>query len=76
MKTRLKRFAVVAGTSILLFGTALALLTSCEASPQPRVVQGIKIRVIEFEGHEYLAFDGNNHDSGVVHSESCPCKSK
>ena len=76
MSNRLKTFLVVAGTGLLLFGSVVALLTSGEASPQPIKIQGIDIRVIEFDGHEYLAFDGVNHDSGVVHSESCPCKSK
>ena len=76
MSNRLKTFLTVAVMGIVLFGSIVAILISCEASPQPREVQGIKIRVIEFEGHEYLAFDGSSHDSGVVHSESCPCKSK
>ena len=76
MSNRLKTFLVVAGMSLVLFGSVVALLTSCEAPPQPIKIQGIDIRVIKFDGHEYLAFDGVNHDSGVVHSESCPCKSK
>ena len=76
MSNRLKTFLTVAVMGIVLFGSIVAILISCEASPQPREVQGIKIRVIEFEGHEYLAFDGSSHDSGVVHSESCLCKSK
>ena len=76
MSNRLKTFLTVAVMGIVLFGSIVAILISCEAPPQPIKIQGIKIRVIEFDGHEYLAFDGVNHDSGVVHSESCPCKSK
>jgi hypothetical protein len=59
---------------------ALALgvaLVSCTSQRNPETeYPGGSIQVIKFEGHEYLSFDGNNYDGGVVHSESCPCKSK
>lgn len=29
---------------------------------------------IEIEGHEYIIFDGMRK-GGIIHSESCPCKS-
>jgi len=77
MSNRLKTFLTVAIMGVVLFGSIVAILISCsEAPPQPIKIQGIDIRVIKFDGHEYLAFDGVNHDSGVVHSESCPCKGK
>jgi hypothetical protein len=79
MKNRLKTFLVVAGTGLVLFGSVVALLTSCgtaPAGPKPVRVEGGNIQVIKFEGHEYLSFDGDNYNGGVCHSESCPCKSK
>ena len=81
MKKRFKRFAAVAGTSILLFGTALALLTSCGSDPGVAASERIQIsgqsgiRVVKFEGHEYLAYDMDRGGS-LCHSESCPCKTK
>ena len=57
----------------LALGVAVALV-SCRNSKTK--YDGGDIQVIKFEGHEYLDFDGNNYDGGVVHSESCPCKTK
>jgi len=60
----------------LVLGVAVALV-SCTSQRNPESkYPGGSIQVIKFEGHEYLSFDGNNYDGGVVHSESCPCKSK
>jgi hypothetical protein len=81
MKKRFKRFAAVAGMSILLFGTALALLTSCGSDPGVDASERIQIngssgiRVVMFKGHEYLAYDMDRGGS-LCHSESCPCKTK
>ena len=30
------------------------------------------VRVLKHDGHDYIIFEGG----GVVHSESCPCKTK
>ena len=62
---------------------ALALgvaLVSCNFTPDvksgERMQIGIEsgIRVVTFEGHEYLAYD-NDRGGSLCHSESCPCKS-
>lgn len=58
-----------------------ALMTSCgsdpgvEASERLKIGVGQGIRVVKFEGHEYLAYD-NDRGGSLCHSESCPCKSK
>jgi hypothetical protein len=60
----------------LALGVAVALV-GCTSQRNPETeYPGGSIQVIKFEGHEYLSFDGNHYDGGVVHSESCPCKSK
>jgi len=62
----------------LALGVALA---SCghdrEVAVSDRFQIGMSsgIRVIKFEGHEYLAYD-NDRGGSLCHSESCPCKSK
>ena len=56
------------------------VLVSCK-SPEVESTDRLKIdnlsniKVVKFEGHEYLAYDVNNGGS-LCHSESCPCKSK
>ena len=81
MKKRFKRFVAVAGTSILLFGAALAL-GSCSVDASVKrsesvtvAPDGSNITEVTFKGHEYLAFDCD-HGGSLCHSESCPCKSK
>ena len=32
------------------------------------------LKVIPFEGHDYLVLHRLNHGSSMVHSESCKCK--
>ena len=56
----------------LVLGVALV---SCGRS-QTKEVNGFyaNVDVVKFDGHEYLCISG--YSSGVVHSESCPCKSK
>lgn len=62
----------------LALGVAVAL-TSCGPDPgveaSERIQIGISqgIRVVKFEGHEYLAYD-NDRGGSLCHSESCPCK--
>jgi hypothetical protein len=57
------------------------VLTSCghdsELGVSDRLqINGVSgIRVVKFEGHEYLAYDMERGGS-LCHSESCPCKSK
>jgi len=57
------------------------VLTSCGHDPAVGVSDRLQIngesgiRVVKFEGHEYLAYDMERGGS-LCHSESCPCKSK
>ena len=50
-------------------------LVGC-GKPSTKEVNGVyaNVQVVEFEGHEYLSIQASAN--GVVHSESCPCKSK
>lgn len=61
----------------LVLGVALV---GCDR-PQTKEVNGFysNVDVVKFDGHEYLCISGYASGvgaSGVVHSESCPCKSK
>ena len=59
---------------VLVLGVALV---GCEIQKSDiHHVSGGNIRIFEFEGHEYLSFDGNSYNGGICHAESCPCKSK
>ena len=69
----MKKLALVLGVAVVL--------TSCGHDPAVDVpdrlqINGVSgIRVVKFEGHEYLAYDMERGGS-LCHSESCPCKSK
>ena len=56
----------------LVLGVALV---GC-GNPTTKEVNGIyaNVDVVKYDGHEYLCISG--YTAGVVHSESCPCKSK
>ena len=56
----------------LVLGVALV---GC-GSPTTKEVNGMyaNVDVVKYDGHEYLCISG--YTAGVVHSESCPCKSK
>ena len=63
----------------LVFGLAVAL-TSCTinrtevpASERMHIEGGASLRVVRFDGHEYIAFSRGGSGS-LCHSESCPCK--
>lgn len=61
--------------------TVAMCMSSCETKPdiQPTNEQRLSveesIKTIEFDGHQYLIYDGYKAGS-MCHSESCPCKSK
>ena len=65
---------------IVIAITAILILTSCghdsEVGVSDRFQIGASsgIRVIKFQGHEYLAYD-NDRGGSLCHSETCPCKS-
>lgn len=62
----------------LVFVVAVAM-TSCDTKPdiKPTNEQTLSveesIKTIEFDGHQYLIYDGYKAGS-MCHSESCPCK--
>ena len=66
---------------IIIAITAISILASCGHDPEVavssrvQVSSGCGIRVVKFQGHEYLAYDSGRGGS-LCHSESCPCKFK
>ena len=77
MKKRFNIFAVAVVGGILALGTFIALMIAY-APDRPATTEfvGGEITEVTYKGHVYLSFDGGNYNGGVVHSESCPCKSK
>ena len=77
----MKKFTLALGVAVVLWVVLVVILTSCGHDPAVDVSDRFQIngasgiRVVKFEGHEYLAFDGQRGGS-LCHSESCPCKSK
>lgn len=82
----MKKFIIPIAVAV----TVALAMTSCEAhemsddKPSTEMINARRYYVndanhsitpITFEGHEYLIYDGYNSGS-MVHSESCPCKSK
>ena len=63
----MKKLAVVLALGVALVGCS---------GPRTKEINGLytNVDVVKFDGHEYLCISG--YTSGVVHSESCPCKSK
>jgi len=63
----MKKLAVVLALGVALVGCG---------TPTTKEVNGFhaNVNVVKFEGHEYLCI--SSYTSGVIHSESCPCKSK
>lgn len=48
---------------------------SLEETEMERIQRKTKVVSIPYQGHEYLLiYYQPGHESGVVHSESCPCK--
>ena len=43
------------------------------ASERMHIEGGASLRVVRFDGHEYIAFSRGGSGS-LCHSESCPCK--
>jgi hypothetical protein len=63
----MKKLAVVLALGVALVGCG---------TPNTKEVDGFyaHVDIVKFDGHEYLCISG--YTTGVVHSESCPCKSK
>jgi hypothetical protein len=77
MKKRFNVFAVAVVGGILVLGTFIALLIAYTPDrPATTEFVGGTITEVTYKGHVYLSFDGGSYNGGVVHSESCPCKSK
>jgi hypothetical protein len=77
MKKRFNVFAVAVVGGILVLGTFIALMIAY-APERPATTEfvGGTVTEVTHKGHVYLSFDGSSYNGGVVHSESCPCKSK
>ena len=75
--------AFALGVALLVLVVALLLSPSGNSGPaelksskQFKTEEGSTVQIIQFEGHEYLAYDGISYEGGFCHSESCPCKNK
>ncbi len=76
----MKNLALVTGL-VLVTAMALALGITIYQMPSPKVPAsermhiegGASLRVVRFDGHEYIAFSRGGSGS-LCHSESCPCK--
>ncbi len=44
------------------------LLSACSEG-----VDVSKFQILEFNGHSYIAYDGENFDSGLLHNPDCKC---
>jgi hypothetical protein len=58
------------------------IITDARTSPDRKEIKSlggaggsIKLRLIKFQGHDYVVMDGYKQ-GGICHSESCPCKNK
>jgi hypothetical protein len=76
----MKKLALVFGL-VAAIGLALALGVIVYLAPKAEVPSselkqiegGSSLRVVRFDGHEYIAFHRGGSGS-LCHSESCPCK--
>jgi hypothetical protein len=76
----MKNLGLVIGLAVLS-ATAIALGVTIRLAPSPEVPSsktmhiegGASLRVVRFDGHEYIAFRRGSSGS-LCHSESCPCK--
>jgi hypothetical protein len=64
----------------ILFPSLILLLFSCNKETpielnEKNIIKNneLSIRTIEYDGHEYLYYDGHNTGS-ICHLESCKCK--
>lgn len=58
--------------NIVLF--IIVLLFACTLSGCDGGVDASRFQILEFNGHSYIAYDGNNFDSGLLHNPDCHCK--
>ena len=66
---------VVVITLALALGVIVYLAPKAEvpSSELKQIEGGSSLRVVRFDGHEYIAFHRGGGGS-LCHSESCPCK--
>lgn len=60
----------------LLLITLVLFVTGCEYKyKKPEVRYGAsEVFIVNVKGHDYVIFDGS-YKGGIVHAESCSCKS-
>lgn len=71
----MRKLAVVVAVALALGSCGGKTDSRLNVSSKIRVGVSSVIRVIKFEGHDYLAYNINKGGS-LCHSETCPCKSK
>jgi hypothetical protein len=60
----------------------LAIVYSCSEEREILPINEISVdgyhtlKVVPFEGHDYLVLHRMHHGSTIIHSESCKCKNK
>ena len=70
----MRKLAVVVAVALAL-GSCGKTDSRLNVSSRMRVGVTSVIRVVKFEGHDYLAYNINKGGS-LCHSETCQCKSK
>ena len=70
----MKKLALALGVALALGSCNTETDSRLNVSSKIQVTPSAVIRIVNFEGHEYLAYNINKGGS-LCHSESCPCKS-
>ena len=70
----MKKLALALGVALALGSCNTETDSQLNVSDSMRINGVALVRVVKFEGHEYLAYNVNKGGS-LCHSESCPCKS-
>lgn len=57
--------------ALLLPAAIVLLIAGCSGG-----VDVTRFQILEFNGHTYVAYDGNNFDSGFLHNPDCAGRHK
>lgn len=75
----MNKIAIIAGILLSVLVTEFIML-SCNKESKILPINEVNVdgyhtlKVIPFEGHDYLLLRRINHGSTMIHSESCKCK--